>query len=353
MINRIDKVRDILLIKGLDAILICKPENIRYISGFTGTTGYVIITKTDAQFITDFRYLEQAQKECVGFSIIEISNREALIDLIKNLHPSSLGVEEEFFTYGDATALQLNIKSTSLVKLRGALTKIRSIKEEGELKLIEKAARIGDKAFEHILNFIKPGISEIDISIELDFYMRKSGSSGASFDFIVASGTRSSLPHGVASKKIIEKGDFVTLDFGCIYDGYCSDMTRTVVVGKANDRQREIYSLVLKAQETALQAVKPGISGIELDSIARGIISSEGYGNYFGHGLGHGAGLEIHELPNINSRGDVRMESGMVITIEPGIYIPGFGGVRIEDLVFVTEGGHNVVSKTSKELIEV
>ncbi|SNR86648.1 Xaa-Pro aminopeptidase [Anaerovirgula multivorans] len=351
--NRIEKARDVLHEKGLDAILIYKPENRRYFSGFTGTTGYVIITKTEAKFITDFRYIQQAQNQCPDFQIVEISKSELLTNIIEKIHINTLGVEEEFFTYGNAIDLQSKLNNVSLMGLGGALTKIRSIKEEKELKFIEKAADLGDKGFAHVLDLIKPGVKELDIALELEFFMRKHGASSSSFNFIVASGTRSSLPHGVASDKLIEEGDFVTLDFGCIYEGYCSDMTRTLVVGEANDKQKKIYSIVLKAQKTALESVKTGITGKELDTIAREIIEKEGYGQYFGHGLGHGVGMEIHELPHVNTMGDVAMEPGMVITIEPGVYLPDFGGVRIEDLVVVTESGYKVLSKTPKELIEI
>ncbi|SDK51649.1 M24 family metallopeptidase [Natronincola ferrireducens] len=353
MNTKISKVRDILYDKNLDGVLIYKPENRRYFSGFTGTTGFIIITKTEAKFITDFRYIQQANEQCKGYDIVENTRYEPLVNVIKNLHIKALGVEEEFFTYGHTLDLQEHLADLELVPLKGALTKIRSIKCQEELKYIERAASIADEAFQYILDFLKPGTVEADIALELEFFMRRHGAAGASFSFIVASGIRSSLPHGVASNKVLEKGDFVTLDYGCIYNGYCSDMTRTVVIGEANDRQKEIYEVVLKAQKTALQQVKPGITGKELDEIARNVIKEKGYGDYFGHGLGHGVGLEIHELPHVNTMGDVPMKPGMVITIEPGIYIPGFGGVRIEDLVVVTDDGYHVLSKTSKELLEI
>lgn len=353
MISRIKKVRELLFNRKIDAVLIYKPENRRYFSGFTGTTGFIIITKNEAKFITDFRYIEQAQNQCKDFEIVEISKSKTLINVIEKLDIGTLGIEEEYFTYGNALDFQSRLKEITLVKLDSALTKIRAVKEEEELKAISQAAEITDKGFKYILNYIKPGVSEKDIALELEFFMRKQGASSASFNFIVASGERSSLPHGVASSKLIEKGDFVTLDFGCIYDGYCSDMTRTVVVGKADDRQKKIYDIVLKTQITALETVKPGITGKELDTIARQIIKENGYEEYFGHGLGHGVGLEIHELPHISPIGNEALEPGMVITIEPGIYLPGYGGVRIEDLVVVTDNGYRVLSNTPKELIEI
>ena len=353
MLSKINALRKILENKNLDGILIYKPENRRYFSGFTGTTGFIIVTKHEAKFITDFRYVSQAKEECKGYDIIEIGTSEPLTNIINELNIENMGVEDEFFTYRHFLELNSNLPNLSIIALEGELTKIRSIKSEEELNYIAKAASLADEAFKYIVDFIKPGACEKDIALELEVYMRKKGATGTSFNFIVASGLRSALPHGVASDKLIEDGEFVTLDYGCIYEGYCSDMTRTVIVGKANEKQKEIYSIVLKAQETALKAVRPGITGKELDEIARDIITNEGYGEYFGHGLGHGVGLEIHELPHINTKGDEPLKPGMVITIEPGIYIPNFGGVRIEDLVVVKENGYHVLSNTSKELMEI
>ena len=353
MNKNIDKIRSLLKEKKLDGILLYKPENRRYASGFTGSTGYVLITEADAKFITDFRYIKQATVQCTGFEIVEIGNTKTITDVLNESALFKLGVEEDFMTYGQSIEFTDKLTDTDIVPLEGAILKLRSVKTTDEIKNIEKAADIADEAFEHILEFIKPGLAESDIALELEFFMRKKGAEKLSFDSIVASGERSSLPHGVASDKIVEVGDIITLDFGCVYNGYCSDMTRTVVLGKADDRQKKIYDIVHRAQETSLEAVRPGITGTELDSIARNIIAGSGYGQYFGHGLGHGVGLEVHELPRINVRGDVPMEPGMVITIEPGIYVPDFGGVRIEDLVLVTEDDYRVLSKSTKNLIEL
>ncbi len=339
--------------KNLDGILIHKPENRRYISGFTGSTGYVLITKTDAKFITDFRYTEQATVQCDGFEIIEISSTKTITDVINESVLPRLGVEEDFMTYGEFIKFTDKLVETDMVPLEGAILELRSIKTPYEIKNIEKAAGIADEAFKYMLEFTKPGLAELDIALELEFFMRKKGADKLSFETIVASGARSSLPHGVASNKIVEVGDMVTLDYGCVYNGYCSDMTRTIVLGKADDKQKEIYNVVLKAQKTSLEAIRPGITGAELDAIARRIIDDSGYGQYFGHGLGHGVGLEVHELPHINTRGDVPIQPGMVITIEPGVYIPDFGGVRIEDLVLVTDSGYRILSKSTKNFIEL
>lgn len=353
MNNKINNSRMILKQKELDGLLLYKPENRRYISGFTGTTGYVLITEKDAKFITDFRYIQQASAECEGFEIVKIDNQKTITDVIKDLNLEKLGVEEDFMTFGQYTNFSNKLKETEIIPLHGTITNLRCIKFDYEVKYIEKAASIADDAFKHILKTVRPGMTERDIALELEFFMKKEGASGLSFESIVASGNRSSLPHGVASDKVVERGDMITLDFGCIYEGYCSDMTRTFVLGKANDKQKQIYNTVLKAQNAALESVKPGITGEELDKISREIISNNGYGEYFGHGLGHGVGLEVHELPHVNAKGKDEMKPGMIITIEPGIYIPNFGGVRIEDLVLVTKNGYKVLSKSTKDLIEL
>lgn len=353
MNNRIVKLRSIMQEKNLDAILTYKPENRYYITGFTGSTGYGLITKDKEIFITDFRYLEQVKKECVGFTLEENSKLKPVTDILKNLNIHRLGIEEDYVTYGQYKEFTEKLVDTELVPLDGVITKLRAAKSQEEIEFIQKAAAITDEAFSHILTFIRPGISEEDIALELEFFMKKKGATKNSFDPIVASGERSALPHGRASSKIIEAGDFLTLDFGCVYKGYSSDMTRTLVVGEATQKQKEIYYTVLEAQEKSLTAVKPGLTGIQLDNIARDIITEKGYGQYFGHGLGHGVGLEVHELPHVNAIGKAEMEPGNVITIEPGIYLPGFGGVRIEDLVVVTDSGYRVLSKSTKELIEL
>ncbi|SHF02212.1 MULTISPECIES: M24 family metallopeptidase [Caloramator] len=340
---------------NIDAALVYKDENRNYLSGFTGDDSFLFITKEKAYFITDSRYTEQAQNEVAGFEVLEY--KPPIYDFIKMLSDKHnikrLGVEEDRMSFADYITYKEKLEGVEIVKLEQTIEKIRMIKDEEEIKLIETAASIADKAFEHILNYIRPGVSEIEVALELEFFMKRMGASALSFPTIVASGNRSSLPHGTASEKIINEGEFVTLDFGCVYKGYCSDMTRTIVVGKANEKQKEIYNTVLEANEAALKAVKPGISCFDLDKIARDIIVERGYGERFGHGLGHGVGREVHELPYVNFRSKFNLETGMVITDEPGIYIPGFGGVRIEELVLVTEDGYRVLSKSPKHLIEL
>ncbi len=353
MNNRIDALRDQMKEKSLDAALIYKNENRRYISGFTGTSGYVVITEKSSFFITDFRYIGQASNQCESYEIIEHNIEKTLYDIINSLNIYNLGFEEDFVTYGQYKEFENKLKDVTLSPLNQALNSLRKYKDANEIKCIESAAAIADDAFDYICEFIKPGISEREISLELEGYMRKKGASSTSFDIIVASGLRSSLPHGVASDKIVEKGEFITMDFGCIVNGYCSDMTRTIVMGKANDKQKQIYDIVLEAQNMALRAIRPGITGVEADKVARDIITKRGYGQFFGHGLGHGVGLEIHEAPRLSPLGNDTLEVAMVVTDEPGIYLPDFGGVRIEDLVVITEDGNRVLSKSPKQLIEL
>lgn len=340
---------------GIDGAFVFKDENRNYLSGFTGDDSFLFITKEKSYFITDSRYTEQAQNEVVGFEVVEYKPpiHDFVASLVEKHNVKRLGVEEDKLSFSDYIVYKEKLNGVELVQLEQTIEKIRMIKDAEEIKLIETAASIADKAFEHILGFIKVGMTEIEVALELEFFMKKLGASALSFPTIVASGNRSSLPHGTASEKVINEGDFITLDFGCVYKGYCSDMTRTIVLGKANEKQKEIYNTVLEANEAALKAVKPGISCAALDKIARDIIVERGYGERFGHGLGHGVGREVHELPYVNARSKFDLEPGMVITDEPGIYIPGFGGVRIEELVLVTEDGYRVLSKSPKHLIEI
>lgn len=340
---------------NLDGVFVYSNENRRYLSGFTGSTGFVIIGKKNMDFVTDFRYMEQAGIQCKGFNVVIHSNNlmEKLADAIKGSGIKKLGIEEDFMTVGFSEEIKKALPEIELLPAKNIFAKLRLKKDKSEIENIRKAAAIADEAFQHILGFIKPGLSEIEVASELEYFMKKKGASGISFKTIAASGVRSSLPHGVASEKIIGDTEFLTLDFGCVYNGYCSDMTRTVFIGKATEKHRKIYDIVLKANIEALKGIKPGITGKAADKIARDIISAEGYGEYFGHGLGHGVGLAVHEDPRLSMLGDNILEADMIVTDEPGIYIPGFGGVRIEDLVLVTEKGAESLSHSPKELIEL
>lgn len=337
----------------LDGILITSTYNRRYASNFTGTAGVVLISFDKAIFITDFRYVEQATKQCEGFEIIQqkTSIPEEVAALIASLGIKKLGFEQDHMTFASYKVYEAAIKGAELVPFSGIIEKLRLIKTEPEIKILKEAAEIADAAFKHIITFIQPGRSELEVSNELEFFMRKEGATSSSFDIIVASGLRSALPHGVATDKQIEKGDFVTLDFGAYYKGYVSDITRTVAVGNPSEQLKEIYQIVLEAQLRGVNGVKPGISGKEADALTRDYITEKGYGEYFGHSTGHGIGLEVHEGPNLSIKSDIVLEPGMVVTVEPGIYIPGVGGVRIEDDTLITNDGNERLTYSSKELI--
>jgi Xaa-Pro aminopeptidase len=353
--DRVSSLRQLLSVNRLDGVFVYSNENRRYLSGFTGSTGFVIIGKNSTNFITDFRYMEQASIQCLGFEVVIQNNNlmEKIAEALRNDGIRRLGIEEDFMTVSFCEDLKRALPGIELVPARHVFSKLRVIKDTSEVESIRRAASIADEAFKHILTYIKPGMSETEVALELEYSMRKKGATGTSFDSIVASGVRSSLPHGIASEKIIENGEFLTLDFGCVYNGYCSDMTRTVFIGKATEKHRRIYDIVLKAQIEALKGIKPGVTGKAVDKIARDVISNEGYGEYFGHGLGHGVGLAVHEDPRLSKLGENILEAGMIVTDEPGIYIPDFGGVRIEDLVLVTQTGAESLSKSPKELIEL
>ncbi|TQR19568.1 M24 family metallopeptidase [Psychrobacillus vulpis] len=349
---KLEKLRKALEEHSVDAILITNEYSRRYMTGFTGTAGVAIVSKNDAVFITDFRYTEQAASQIKDYRIVKHTQTlvEEVANQVAEMGINSLGFEKDAVTYSSYELYKQAIKA-DLVPLSGLVEKIRLIKTEEEISIIKAACQIADKAFDHIVTYIKPGMTELDVSNELEFFMRKQGATSSSFDIIVASGVRSALPHGVASDKVIEDGDFVTLDFGAYYNGYISDITRTVAVGEPSDKLKEIYQVVLDSQLLALEKVKPGMTGKEADAIARDYIASKGYGEAFGHSLGHGIGLEVHEGPGLSFRSDITLEPGMIITIEPGIYLPNIGGVRIEDDAIVTENGLEKLTHSTKELL--
>ncbi|WP_430785326.1 M24 family metallopeptidase [Virgibacillus flavescens] len=352
--KKIEKLRSALSSNNLDAIIITSPFNRRYITNFTGTAGVAIVSMSDTRFITDFRYTEQANEQATAFKVVE--HKKSIIEEIKvqldEMNVTRVGFEKDHMTYATHELYEKTIDK-KLIPVSGLVEKIRLIKTSEEISILKDAAKIADDAFEHIQSYIRPGVKEIDISNELEFFMRKQGATSSSFDIIVASGYRSALPHGVASNKKIENGELVTLDFGALYNGYCSDTTRTVAVGEISDELRKIYDTVLTAQLKGVEGIKPGITGVEADALTRDYITEKGYGKYFGHSTGHGIGLEVHEGPGLSFKSDIKLEAGMVVTVEPGIYVANVGGCRIEDDVLVTETGYERLTHATKELIQL
>jgi Xaa-Pro aminopeptidase len=338
--------------QNIDGLLITNAYNRRYMTGFTGTAGVALVSKAEALFITDFRYTEQAAKEIADFHIIkhEASIVEEVAKQAERMGITQLGFETDHVTYASFKTYEEKI-NVNLVPVSGVVEKLRLIKNPSEIKILKEAAEIADAAFKHILTFIHPGVTEIEVANELEFFMRKNGATSSSFDIIVASGYRSALPHGVATDKVIEQGDMVTLDFGAYYKGYISDITRTIAVGEPDPKLREIYDIVLQAQLRGVKELKAGMTGREADALTRDVISEKGYGEYFGHSTGHGIGMEVHEGPALASKSDLVLQPNMVVTVEPGIYIPGLGGVRIEDDTVITADGNEVLTYSSKELI--
>lgn len=324
---------------------------IRYLTGFTGSAGVFILGSAQGYFLTDSRYTTQASAETSGCEVIEYrSQLDGISSLIKSLPVKKAAFDAEHTTVALFNQLVAALPEVQLSPAGKELETLRAVKDLEEIGTLRHSAVLASNALISVLPQIKPGVTEREIALLLEFAMKDSGADEKAFDFIVASGTRGALPHGKASKKPIAIGELVTIDYGVVYNGYFSDETVTVAVGKADERQQEIYSVVKDAHDLAVAAVKPGISFKELDSIARDHITAAGYGSYFGHGLGHGVGLEVHEPPTVSFRSDAVVAAGMVFTIEPGIYIPGWGGVRIEDTVAATAHGCEVLTTVPKSL---
>ena len=352
--SRVKVIQEAVQKEGLDALLITSSYNLRYASGFTGSAGLSVVTKDKAYFITDFRYTEQAAEQAVGFEVIKHAGNpyDDVEKIIQDEKLANIGFEKDFVTF--ATYEMIEKKLTAELKpVSGLVEALREIKEDAEVEIIQEAIKITEYAYEEILKFIKPGVTEIEVANKLDFLMREKGATSVSFDTIVASGKRSAMPHGVASEKEIEQGDMITIDFGCYYKGYVSDMTRTFSLGDPGEELKKIHQIVLNANLKVTEAAKPGITAKELDAIARDYITEQGYGEAFGHSTGHGIGLEVHEGPGIHFRNEKPLVEGNVITNEPGIYIPGLGGVRIEDDLLITKDGHRNLMSVTKELIQL
>ena len=351
----INKLKEFLKEKNA-AALIMSEENICYFTSFHSSNGYLVVTGEKAYFFTDSRYIEAAQNKITSCDEVLLlkSMKEELVPFISSLNKSELFVEAERITLSRYTELK-SLFSGVTVNGNGELDKkiseIRTVKKDEQVNTIIKAQRIAEKAFDYILTFIKEGVTEKEVALTLEYFMLKNGADALSFDTIAVSGKNSSMPHGVPTDKKIEKGDFITMDYGAVCDFYHSDMTRTVAVGEVSSKQIEVYETVLKAQEEAFRVMKAGVPCKDVDKAARDTIVNAGYGEYFGHGLGHGVGVEIHELPSLNPSSGAILEVGNIVTNEPGIYLPGEFGVRIEDMALITEDGYENLTLSEKKLI--
>lgn len=342
--TRCDRLRSSL--KEGEGVIVSGYPNIFYYSGFTSSDAVLFITKHRQVLVTDSRYMLQARQEAKDFEIRDIT--DGLQKIADGLDCLSFGYEENYVTVNELKSFQKFSKE--LVPMQQTISKQRYTKDEAEIKKIAASEELAVAAFNDTLKKIRAGMTEREVALMLEFYMRREGAQKSSFETIVASGLRSAMPHGVATDKVLGIGDFVTMDFGCVLDGYCSDMTRTVVLGKCSPRQKEIYDVVLNAQNAAISAMTVGKKCADIDKVARDIITDAGYGKNFGHSLGHSVGIEIHESPNLSPKSEDVLKTGNVVTVEPGIYIEGFGGVRIEDVVVIDEKVQNLTD-CSKDLI--
>lgn len=353
--GRQSRLRDWLIKEELLGLYVSKITNIRYLCGFTGSSGHLLVSPEGSRFLSDERYRTQAAQEVQGadFDIYGVPDEmgPALAKGAGDLKISKVGFEAEHMPVVGLEKLEGYLEGIQLVPTVGSVEALRRVKEPEEIVMIREAAALADRGFAHIVQRIEVGKSERELALDLEFFMRGNGAEGVSFDLIVAAAERSALPHAHATDREVEKGRIVLFDLGCKIAGYCSDLTRTVIVGPIDDRHRETYELVLSAQQAGLEAIRPGAAGAEVDGAARKVIDDAGAGQAFGHGLGHGVGLEVHEAPTLRRTSTDILEPGNVVTDEPGVYFPGWGGVRIEDLVLVTAEGRDVLSAAPKELL--
>ena len=354
--NHFQKIAARLDSNGLDAILLTGEANRFYGSGFhsAGTDGVALVTRKRAYYFTDSRYTEAAARYVQGAQLREIGHGRGYAALIQEVVGDEqlrrVGFEDAYMTVQDYERYRKAL-SCDLVPATQLLWDLRMVKDDEEIEAMVAAQRIAERALTDILEEIRPGVTEKEIAARLQYLMLHYGASDMSFDPIVVSGPNGSLPHGVPSERTIQRGEFVTMDFGCVYQGYCSDMTRTVAVGFATEEMQAVYNTVLSAQKAGIAAAKAGVTGREVDGAARAVIDAAGYGDYFGHSFGHGVGVEIHEAPNASPLNDKPLPAGAVISAEPGIYLPGKLGVRIEDVIVLTESGCLDITKAPKELL--
>ena len=351
--RNIDKYRSVLN-DELQGLFLTSRYSRMYAAEFDIAEGYGIVSRTGARYFTDSRYIESAQRDIQGFEVIEFNAEHPLSELLNqaicDFGIQNLGYEENYLTVAELLSFESKLNA-SFVPAQGKINPFRGQKEAWEIERMQKAQNITDTAFAEVCTRIKAGMTEKELAAELIYCLYKNGAEGLSFDPIVVAGPNSSMPHGVPGDRPLQQGDFITMDFGVIYQGYCSDMTRTVALGYATEEMKEVYDTVLKAQLAGIAATKAGVTGKDVDEAARAVIRNAGYGSFFGHGYGHSLGLEIHEAPNCNARNSEPLPVGAVCSAEPGIYLPGKFGVRIEDVVVVTEDGCTILTNSPKDLL--
>ena len=338
------------------ALILLDPSTRRWLTGFPASDGCVFLTKTYAVFLTDSRYIEAAGNTVESMPCQEADRLTTSVKELADEHGiTAILVPGEHLTCAGFAQWEKAVAPLSLTAdaaLDREITALRSVKTAEEIRGLKQAQALTDEGFSYILERIEPGRTEREVALDLEFYIRRQGAEGVSFEFIIVSGENTSLPHGVPGDRVIQRGDFVTLDFGALWNGLHADMTRTVAVGEVSDEQRHVYEIVRQAQKASLDMLKPGVTGVQADAAARDVIAAAGYGDYFGHGTGHGVGFDIHESPTLSPRaGDKPLQIGQVVTVEPGIYLPGKFGVRIEDMAHLTDGGIENLTKSEKTLI--
>ena len=349
---RIEKLRAEIADRDLDGMLVTDPLNRRYISGFTGSAGALLVTADRAMIAIDFRYFQRADREAPAWEQVRVTTtgKEAIARMVGEAGVRRLGVESDHMTLAQHAEMQETLDGVELMPVKGLFQSMRAIKDPTEVAAIRRAVDCADAAFAHLCTVIRPGMTECEVAWELESHMRTHGATATSFPLIVGSGPNGALPHAGYSDRPIQTGEPIVLDFGALIDGYCSDITRTLCLGSAEGRYDEVWHLVLEAQQAVEAQLKPGMTGQEADAIARDLFTERGYEEPFGHGLGHGVGLAIHEMPSMGRLSDeVILKEGMVVTVEPGLYFPGWGGVRIEDIVVVGVDGVEVLTGSPKE----
>lgn len=347
---RLGKLRNTLIEQNLDAIFISQPDNRHYLSGFTGSAGNLLISSDRAVLITDFRYYEQVGHQAPDYELAKITTKlsDLLSELLAGVGVKRLGFESQHVTVDQLYEWSQATGGVEWVPLKGTVEKLRAVKDEGEIEALRRSTALTDAAFAHLLDVIEPGMTELEAAWQIEAYMRTHGASRMAFPPIVAAGPSGAMPHARPGDHEIQPGEPIVIDIGCVVDGYCSDMTRTICLGEPSEKYLEVWDIVRQAQQAAEDGIHAGMSGAAAHALAGDIIGAAGYGDYFGHGLGHGVGMAVHEGPRAWRLGDNTLEAGMILTVEPGIYLPGEFGVRIEDLVIIRDDGIEILTRTPK-----